>query len=340
MGKGIKAGRSKEIRHGKNFVLMEQAYRDGYGKGYCRGKDDYLGLSNLLFQTATAKEFGWGPEEFQILKDCIDQITSDANKRDVVELQRELQEFLESEDEMANKAKYTEAALIKGIEDGLDNNQIMDRLDTARGSRPTINSRLNKLRIKHGALEIRTKKEFDLKLYDTLTRYGKWYRVTEIGGNCFTVTNTGGQKNSEVITKEDYLSGKTAFIKRDLPEVKCYVDESLKNKPEEVKPTAEDVAAAINGNWGPAYGLKNTSDAPSPEAEAVESDIDPAYSFDKAVQVHTDFLRQAELSFKADMEIYLKHVSKIKGEMDRGEIVDLTDVSEYNRIADKYRGVM
>lgn len=391
MGRGIKAGRAKKTAG--NFALMEDMYRKGMIQGYRKGKDDYLELSNLLFQVAMTKEFGWSRQEFETMKACIGKITSDANERDVnvVVLIKELKESLESEDfDMAAKEKYSEADLIKGIEDGLDNEQIMERLSVAYGSRSRVRKRLDNLRQKHGALEINMKEpkelkeplelpetEFDLKLYDTLTRSGNWYRVTAIGKEFFTATETRGAKDTVQVSKADYISGKSGFIKRDLPPVTSYVDETLKKKPavpnpdfeaavedmihgkmdkdrvvsqlENLKENSADFARAEDGGsiWhDDIKALEVAIDAVEAQTDVVENqdDIDPAYSFDVPVKISgtdsgiTEFCRRAELSFKADMERYANNVSKIKEKMNTGKIIDLADVIEYNRIADKYRG--
>ncbi len=233
MGRGIKAGKSKGVKPNKNFMLMEESYREGYKsglsngmeKGYCQGKDDYLGLSNLLFQVATANDFGWGQTEFAILKESIDKITSDANERgiDVVELSEELKSLIENkEDEIMAKKKYTDGDLVKGIEKGLSDDEILEQLNVPMGSSTRIKKRLTNLRKTHGALEVNTKEptefpkaDFELKLYDTLTRWGKWYRVTKIGEHNFEVMNTQGKKQPETVLKADYISGKSGFIKRD-----------------------------------------------------------------------------------------------------------------------------
>ncbi|QHI72885.1 hypothetical protein [Aminipila terrae] len=379
MGKGIKAGKAKGIKPGRSFMLMEESYREGYSKGiekgYCQGKDDYLGLSDLLFQTATAKAFGWGLTEFEKLKKIIDEITFDASARgiDVVALTEELKSSIENEeDEIMAKKKYTDETYIDLIEKGLNNKEIFEKLNVPTGSQTRVGKHIDKLRQNYGALEIVTKKatEFDLKLYDTVTRNGSWYRVTDIGVTCFTVTNTGGKRNSEIITKEDYMSGKSGLMKRDLPEVKIYIDESLKKKPATINPKFEaavqDMVAGKMTKDKVVSQLENLKENSEDFAKAEEApdsiwhddikaldiaidtvkahdDIDPAYKFDGTVnascEAFTAFQRHAELSFKADMNAYSNKVSKLKDRMEHGEIIDLTDVTEYNRIADKYRGV-
>lgn len=363
MGRGIKAGKSKGVKPNKNFMLMEESYREGYKsglsngmeKGYCQGKDDYLGLSNLLFQVATANDFGWDQTEFAILKESIDKITSDANERgiDVVELSEELKSLIENkEDEIMAKKKYTDGDLVKGIEKGLSDDEILEQLNVPMGSSTRIKKRLTNLRKTHGALEVNTKEptefpeaDFELKLYDTLTRWGKWYRVTKIGEHNFEVMNTQGKKQPETVLKADYISGKSGFIKRDMPEVKSYIDESLKKKP--AVPNPEFEAAVKDMVTVKNIPEENTVDDFTP---AIDEDIDPAYMFDQVPEKSgtvkipcetftTTFKKQAELAFKHDMGIYTDKVSKITEKLNNGKIIDLADISEYNNIAEKYRGV-
>ncbi len=70
--------------------------------------------------------------------------------------------------------------------------------------------------------------QFDVQLFDTLTRAGHWYRVIKIDQDEFFVKRTDNYGDSIIIQKSDYLAGKTGFKKRDLPPVKTYVDPSLK----------------------------------------------------------------------------------------------------------------
>lgn len=128
------------------------------------------------------------------------------------------------------------------------------------------------------------------------------------------VAETGDSEKKEIIMKADYRSGEAGFIKRDFPEVKAYIDESQKRRP-----------AVINLKFEEAVKEMKKSGAPALEPE--HKDCDSA-----------DFVKRAELRFKMDMEHYKNNLSKITGEMTRGEIVDLTDVTEYNKVAERYGG--
>ncbi len=104
--------------------------------------------------------------------------------------------------------------------------------------------------------------------------------------------------------------------------------------------------AAVKDMFEPKNAQENTEDDVT---AAIDEDIDPAYMFDQAPKTGTVkapcetfttvFQRQAELAFKNDMDIYAEKVSKITDKLNSGGIIDLADISEYNKIAEKYRGV-
>lgn len=71
----------------------------------------------------------------------------------------------------------------------------------------------------------------DIKLYDTLTNNGVWYRVIDVDVDGFIIKRTDNYGDPITVHKTDSLAGKTGYKKRDLPPVKTYIDPSLKNKP-------------------------------------------------------------------------------------------------------------
>ncbi|MHC1723997.1 MAG: hypothetical protein AB9836_12435, partial [Aminipila sp.] len=138
------------------------------------------------------------------------------------------------------------------------------------------------------------------------------------------------------------FTGKSGLIKRDLPEVKTYIDESLKKKPATINPEFE---VAVQDMFPPKKAPERTVDDVAP---VIDEDIDPAYSFDGTIKVSCEtstavgvinFREKAELAFKRDMNAYSNKVSKLTEKLNNGEIIDLADIVEYNKIAEKYRGV-
>lgn len=138
----------------------------------------------------------------------------------------------------AVKVKVSDEQIVEQISKGLNNKQILDCLKLS--SSGTSYKRLNKLRN-----QLPFKVDFDLQVMDTVTKEGKWYRITEIGEESFTIkriygdSSVYGYTDTEDISKEDYMSGRTNLIKRELPPVKCYVDESLK-KPATINKDFDD----------------------------------------------------------------------------------------------------
>ncbi|WP_312647548.1 hypothetical protein [Aminipila sp.] len=334
MGRGIKAGKKKEITPNKNFMLMEEAYREGYSKGiekgYCQGKDDYLGLSNLLFRAATAKEFGWGQEEFEILEKSIDKITSNANERgiDVVALNEELRSSIENEEDeiMSGKAKYSEDKYINLIESGLDNKEIFKKLNVPTGSQTRVGKHIDNLRKTHGALEVHIKEPAKEVITEAEgINYGKAKAQEIIEKNRIDVDNI----MSSIENKNKALKGES-------------VEDMFKKKPAIINPEFE---AAVQDMFPPKKTPEGTVDDVAP---VIAQDIDPAYSFDGTVKAPCEtsaavgvinFREKAELAFKRDMDAYSDKVSMLTEKLNSGEIIDLADIVEYNKIAEKYRGV-
>lgn len=129
---------------------------------------------------------------------------------------------------MARKLKVSDEEIIEIIKanPGMTNKAIVAKIGMQCGGQ--INARVRDLKAM-----VATGPQEDIQLYDTLTKAGRWYRVVEVGQDGFKIKPTDDYRGSQyaepiTISKELFLSGKSGYVKKNLPPVKSYIDPTLK----------------------------------------------------------------------------------------------------------------